>query len=181
MNNKIINWPKSSIFIFFVNCLCCFTRQLKGIHSANFTFNTNLHVLHYYGSFKMLYTFSQWCVHNVVFCFLYNLGTLKHFKRCVSGCVLFSPANDVDFTSSLVTSPGQWCRPCCFVNPKAPVTLGYQCHTHRLLGQNPLPFISLQPIGKRMFCTLSFSFGVYSIGEHQSKTPRMTIGSYKCQ
>lgn len=100
---------------------------------------------------------------------------------CALLCVLFSPANDVEFTSSQMTSPLQWCRPSYFVNSKAPVTLDYECNTHRLLGQNPLPFIFLQPIGKRMFCTLWFSFGVYSIGEHQSKTLRMPIGSYTCQ
>ena len=32
-----------------------------------------------------------------------------------------------------------------------------------------------------MFCTLWLSFGVYSIGEHQSKTSRTAIGSYTRQ
>lgn len=78
-----------------------------------------------------------------------------------------------------MTSLWQCCCPSYFVNPKAPVTLDSD-HTHRLPGQSPLPPIFLQPIGKRMFCSLSFSFGVYTSGEHQSRSPRITIGAYKC-
>lgn len=148
----------------------------------DFTFNT-LEVVCVHDSLKMLFQFSQCYVHFLLCFVLYCLGKIKLFKRyiCALLCDLFSPANDVEFTSSRMTSPRQWCRPSYFINSKAPVTLDSGCHTHRLLGQNPLPFIFLQPIGRRMICTLSSSFGVYSIGEHQSKTPRVAIGSYTCQ
>ena len=72
-------------------------------------------------------------------------------------------------------------RPCLFCQ------LQNTCHSGRgaaligYLDENPVPFIYPQPIGERMFSILSCSFGLCTIGEHQSAFQRRSIGSRKCQ
>lgn len=76
-------------------------------------------------------------------------------------------------TSSSMTSPRRRCRPSYFVNSKAPVTLGPECRTQATWTQKNVPFYFFpQPIGKRMLCTLPFSFGVHLLGGNISLRAR---------